>query len=58
MVVRPGELASVAVAIGAAGADVLDVTVEVERLEDLPRNKAAIAMESASVFCERNADTP
>ena len=62
MVDRPGELASVAVAISAAGANVLDVahhrvfgsisakhaeldvTVEVERPEDLPSIMAAIAM--------------
>ncbi len=61
MVDRPGELASVAVAIGAAGANVLDVvhhrvfgsisakhaeldvTVEVERPDDLPAIMTAIA---------------
>lgn len=61
MVDRPGELASVAIAISAAGANVLDVahhrvfgsisakhaeldvTVEVERPEDLPGIMAAIA---------------
>lgn len=62
MVDRPGELASVAVAISAAGANVLDVahhrvfgsisakhaeldvTVEVERPEDLPSIMAAIEL--------------
>ena len=61
MVDKPGELASVAVAISEAGANVLDVahhrvfgsisakhaeldvTVEVERPEDLPSIMAAIA---------------